>query len=155
MALARPRSGFNRVLSQQSMLDRMKKGSRYVRETLTTTPPGYFSHISRQHSHQRSPTLTNAHQRSPTFTNAHQRSPTLINAHQRSSTLTNTHQHIRDAPKHSRLFSLYALMADAFYCGGKTSRPQTIKAGGLGIRRSIAKKIQSLIYDSGDWFAPI
>ena len=30
-------------------------------------------------------------------------------------------------------------MADAFYCGGWTSRPQTMKTGGLRTRRSITK----------------
>ena len=71
--------------------------------------------------HQRSSTFINAHQRSSTFINAinvHQRSSTFINAHQRSSTLINAHQHIRDAPKHSSLYLLSALVAGAvYYCG--------------------------------------
>jgi hypothetical protein len=50
--------------------------------------------------------------------NDHQRSSTLINVHQRPSTTINAHQNIRDAPKHSSLYSLCALIADGFYCGG-------------------------------------
>ena len=56
-------------------------------------------------------------------------------------------QHIHDAPKYWPFCSLHALMADTFYCGGKTSRPQTIKTGGLGIRHSITK-VESWSYDS-------
>jgi hypothetical protein len=38
-------------------------------------------------------------------------------------------------------------MADKFYCDGKTSRPQTMKAGGLGTRHPITK-VESWSYDS-------
>jgi hypothetical protein len=100
---------------------------------------------------QRSSTTVNVHQRLSTFINDHQRSSTTINVHQRPST---PGQHIHDAPKYSPFCSLHALMADTFYCGGKTSRPQTMKTGGLGIRHSI-KKVESGIYDSDDWFASI
>jgi hypothetical protein len=106
--------------------------------------------------HQRPSTTINVHQRLSTFINTHQRSSTTINVHQRSSTIINVHQrpltpindhqrsstpgqHIHDAPKYSPFCSLHALMADTFYCGGKTSRPQTIKTGGLGIPLSITK----------------
>ena len=37
-------------------------------------------------------------------------------------------------------------MANTFYCGGKTSRPQTMKTGGLGIPLSITK-VESSSYD--------
>jgi len=71
-----------------------------------------------------------------------------------TSTLINAHQHIHDAPKYSPFCLLYALMADALYCGGSTNRPQSIKAGGLGTRRLITK-VESWIHYSGDWFASI
>jgi hypothetical protein len=96
--------------------------------------------------HQRSSTTINVHQRPSTFINDHQRSSTTINVHQRPSTFINDHQrsstpgqHIHDAPKYSPFCSLHALMSDTFYCGGKTSGPQTMKTGGLGIRHSITK----------------
>jgi hypothetical protein len=98
-------------------------------------------------THQRSSTTINAHQRLSTFINDCQRSSTTVNVHQRLSTFindcqrssktVNDHQrsstpgqHIHDAPKYSPFCSLHALMADTFYCGGKTSRPQTMKTGG-------------------------
>jgi hypothetical protein len=96
--------------------------------------------------HQRPSTFINDHQRSSTTINVHQRPSTFINDHQRSSTTINVHQrpstpgqHIHDAPKYSPFCSLHALMADTFYCGGKTSGPQTMKTGGLGIQHSITK----------------
>ena len=89
-------------------------------------------------------TIVNDRQRSSTTINAHQRPSTLINDHQRSST---PGQHIHDAPRYSPYCSIHALMTDTFYCGGKTSRPQKMKTGGLGIRHSITK-VESWSYDS-------
>ena len=103
--------------------------------------PSTFINVHQQPStfindHQRLSTLINVYQRLSTFINDHQRPSTFINDHQRSST---PGQHIHDAPKYSPFCSLHALMADTFYCGGKTSRPQNMKTGGLGIRHSITK----------------
>ena len=81
---------------------------------------------------------------STTLINVYQRLSTFINDPQQPSTPV---QHIHDAPEYSPFCSLYALMADAFYCGGKTSRPQNMKIGGLGIRYPITK-VEFWIYDS-------
>jgi hypothetical protein len=106
----------------------------------STSPPGHIPQYTHQHPRpyyrQRSSTFINTHQRPSTPINVHQHPSMFINTHQRSST---PGQHIHDAPKYSPFRSLHALMADTFYYGGKTSRPQTTKTGGLGIRHSITK----------------